>query len=160
MEKHFRYLVYVLKHKWFVFIECCHRRQLWLGLTHDLSKFRPSEWFPYVNYFYGKGAAKRQPWESNPAFDVAWLHHQHRNKHHWQYWLQVTRKKKINALQIPIKYAEEMLADWIGAAKAKGQGGVYTVEWYAQHKDTIILEASSQRWVENAVSRLEEEGDK
>jgi len=157
MTEHLKYLWYVLKHKWYVAIECIRRGQYLLAITHDLSKFRWSEWFPYVEHFYGKEAKTRQPWEADPAFDMAWLHHQHRNKHHWQYWLQVTRKKKINALEMPIKYTEEMLADWIGAAKAKGQGGVYTVEWYDHYKDTMILEDATRKWIENAVSRLEDE---
>src|ERR1700738_4492504 len=105
--KHWRYLRYVLRHKWYVFI---YGRQLgipWLALLHDNSKFRPSEFFPYAEFFYGP---KRRPfaeastygktyyWEIEwrlskegvkEAFDFAWLLHQKRNKHHWQFWLLV-----------------------------------------------------------------------
>lgn len=158
--KHFKYLAYVLRHKWFVFVECCKRGYPWLGLIHDWSKFRWSEWTPYVNHFYSKDAAKRHPGEPDPAFDQAWLNHQNRNKHHWQYWLSVNRKKEIKVMEMPIKYTEEMLADWIGAARAKGQGGVYTPTWYDKVKDTLILGEGTLRWVENAVDRLREEESK
>lgn len=54
MNKHLNYLKYVVRHKWYVFLAC---RELgvpfWQSVVHDASKFRPSEWFPYVNYFYG-----------------------------------------------------------------------------------------------------------
>lgn len=132
MIAHLKYLSYVLKHKWFVFLECVKtsvRRNepslIWLGLIHDWSKFRWSEWTPYVNHFYGPDAeaySKRE--KEDEAFDQAWLYHQNRNRHHWQFFLSVNRKKEIVVAEMPIKYTEEMLADWIGAARAKGQGGV------------------------------------
>ena len=58
---------------------------------------------------------------------------------------------------MPIKYTEEMLADWIGAARAKGQGGVYTPVWYDRVKDSIIIGEATRRQVENAIDRLREE---
>lgn len=86
-----------------MFVECCRLGIPLRGLLHDASKLKPSEWMPYANYFYGGpwpdwNQAKhqcpgypygrtRQGVESE--FDVAWLHHQKRNKHHWQYWLLV-----------------------------------------------------------------------
>ena len=54
MKKHWAYAKYVIRHKWFVFLEACKLGIVWLGLTHDLSKFRLDEWIPYANYFYGK----------------------------------------------------------------------------------------------------------
>ena len=154
--KHFKYLVYVTKHKMYVFIECVKASSrhsmpslVWLGLIHDWSKFRWSEFLPY----------SRSPRDlpQDEAFDQAWLYHQTRNRHHWQYYLSVNRKKEITVAEMPIKYTEEMLADWIGAARAKGQGGVYTPTWYDRVKDTLILGEATLRWVENAVDRLREE---
>jgi len=59
MKKYFEYLIYVLRHKWYVFIECCRVGIIWSGLTHDLSKFLPDEFIPYANYFYGNNKKKR-----------------------------------------------------------------------------------------------------
>jgi len=103
MLKHFRYLKYVIRHKWYVFIECCKLGIPLRGIVHDISKLKPSEWIPYARYFYGDNwpdwdKAKHQchgyPYKMtkqgiSEAFDIAWLHHQNRNKHHWQYWLLV-----------------------------------------------------------------------
>ena len=50
---YWKYLKAVLKHKWFVFIECRKLGIPWLGVIHDLSKFLPSEFIPYARYFYG-----------------------------------------------------------------------------------------------------------
>jgi hypothetical protein len=55
MKPHLRYLWYVIRHKWFVFVAgSLTRAPLWRLLIHDWSKFRPSEWFPYVANFYGE----------------------------------------------------------------------------------------------------------
>lgn len=96
-----RFLWSLLRHKYFVFIECCKLGVPWLGVVHDWSKFLPSEFMPYARYFYGNYPNRadilgdmrniipdRYTAEGvKAAFDVAWLHHQKRNRHHPQYWL-------------------------------------------------------------------------
>jgi hypothetical protein len=87
MKKHFQYLWYILRHKWFVFLAGIKiGAPIWRLIVHDLSKFRPSEWFAYVNFFYGKKIESLAK-DRQEAFDRAWLHHQRRNPHHWQYWV-------------------------------------------------------------------------
>jgi hypothetical protein len=54
LKAHLRYAGYLLRHKWYVFLAC--RRlgvPLWQALVHDWTKLLPSEWFPYVRFFYG-----------------------------------------------------------------------------------------------------------
>jgi hypothetical protein len=104
MQAHIKYFWYVLRHKWFVFVA-----GLRLGvplvqlITHDWSKFLPSEWGPYVANFYGYKPtdeeverARRLAFyikskaEIKADFDRAWNHHQKRQPHHWQYWLLTT----------------------------------------------------------------------
>jgi hypothetical protein len=100
---YWKYLKYVIRHKWYVFIECCKLGIPVRGLLHDLSKLLPSEFFPYAQYFYGNNFPNEQ-WHGDirlhipykwtvdsvkEAFDLAWLKHQKRNLHHWQYWLLV-----------------------------------------------------------------------
>lgn len=98
-----KYLKYILRHKWFVFVECCKIGAPLRGMLHDMSKFLPSEFIPYAHYFYGTWY-KNEDWHGDKrnhipyectekgveeAFDIAWLKHQKRNPHHWQYWLLV-----------------------------------------------------------------------
>ncbi len=81
VKRHIAYLKYVLRHKWFVLVAGRKTGAPVLRLLlHDLSKFRPSEWRPYAETFYGHGG-------ETMAFDAAWLKHQHRNDHHWQHWI-------------------------------------------------------------------------
>lgn len=88
MRRHFAYARYVFRHKFFVFLECLKLGvPIWIALLHDWDKFLPDEWLPYARTFY-KPDGSRQYVES-VEFAHAWMLHQHRNKHHWQYWLWV-----------------------------------------------------------------------
>jgi hypothetical protein len=138
--KHLKYLSYVLRHKWYVFVECCKMGIPLRGLLHDISKFLPSEWFPYANYFYGK---KHRP---DPAFDFAWLLHQKRNPHHWQWWILQEDEGDVKIFPMPDKYRKEMLADWRGAGKALGKPD--TKAWYLANKDRMILHPETRAWIE------------
>ena len=130
MKKYFKYLWYVLKHKWYVGIECSKRNLIWRGLVHDNSKLLPSEFIPYANYFYGrnsdikKGRDKTgyyKPTDTgDKAFDFAWLLHQKRNKHHWQWWVLPEDEGGVKILEIQEPFLTEMICDWIGAGKAQG----------------------------------------
>lgn len=80
MRAHLRYLRYVLLHKWYVARaglalgvphDTSALRWFWRMLVHDLSKFRPSEWRPYVASFYGEpveAEALRRYDADNPGY--------------------------------------------------------------------------------------------
>jgi len=150
MYKYIQYLSYILRHKWYVFLECRKLGIPWTGVTHDLSKFRPSEFFPYVNHFYGRPCVpynKKDDYVADVAFDTAWLHHQRRNPHHWQYWLLTNDEDLPCTLEMPMRYRKEMLADWRGAHKA--QGGKDLVAWYTYNQSSIELASNTKRWIQN-----------
>lgn len=158
--KFFRYFRYVFRHKWFVFIECCKLKIPLLGIIHDSSKFNPEEFIPYTNYFYGdktsdirKGRDSTgyyKPWDTKDAsFDFAWLLHQKRNKHHWQWWCLQTDEEGIKVFDMPMKYRKEMLADWRGAGKA--QGTPDTLAWYSKNKDNLTLHKNTRQWIEDNI---------
>jgi hypothetical protein len=154
VSKHLKYLSYVARHKWFVYQEARRLGVGWLGAIHDLSKFRPDEWRPYAEHFYGKGRVNPRgttgyykPTDTgDAAFDYAWLLHQKRNKHHWQWWCLPEDDGGIKVLEMPPRYLREMLADWRGAGMA--QGRPYTWEWYEKNKSRIQLAPLGREWVE------------
>ena len=149
------YLKYVLRHKYFVFLSCCHYRLFWRGIIHDWSKFLPDEFSPYAKHFYGginkgkdgKGYYKAEDTNVDPAFDLAWLKHQRRNKHHYQWWVLSTDEEGIKVLEMPLQYRQEMVADWRGAGRA--QGTPDTARWYQAHKGDILLGDDTRKWVEH-----------
>jgi hypothetical protein len=160
MAKHWKYLKYVLRHKWYVGLACIRYGVWWAAITHDLSKFHPREWFPYVDKFYGGpwpehhygdwrnvlGDKYTQEWVDR-RFDVAWNHHQKRNPHHWQYWVLREDDGATKCLEMPDHYRREMLADWYGAGMAIN-GKADSRSWYLKNRDKILLHPETRRKVE------------
>jgi len=156
MRAHLAYLRYVLRHKWFVFVECIKLGIPWRGLVHDWHKFLPGEWFPYVRFFYHPDGTPKQrrdetgyykPTDTgDAAFDYAWLLHQKRGKHHWQWWVLPEDEGGIKVLPMPDKYRREMLADWRGAGRAQGKPD--TRRWYEANKDKMQLHPETRAWIE------------
>jgi hypothetical protein len=153
--KYWKYLRYVIRHKWFVLQEGLKLGvPLWQLIVHDWSKFLPDEFLPYAEWFYGyKGAS----WYAAPdspkrmrlkaAFDTAWLKHQHRNPHHWQHWILQEDSGKVKILPMPERFKREMLADWRGAGRAIN-GKDETKGWYEKTKPGRKLHVDTQSWIE------------
>jgi Family of unknown function (DUF5662) len=151
MKKYILYAWYVIRHKWFVFGECC-KRGIWLqGIVHDWSKLLPDEWGPYAEFFYG---SKITDSKAARAFNVAWLRHQHRSPHHWQHWVLREDDGTTVALEMPKRFATEMLCDWIGAGKAILGRKANTPAWYVKNKDKILLHPATRDWVEHSLITL------
>lgn len=175
MKQHLQYLWYVIRHKWYVFVECCKLGIPLRGIVHDWSKFLPDEWIPYAYYFYGDKAKQNREWfaltakygvfEAAPygehyedKFNIAWNHHQHRNDHHWQYW--ILNQDDGGECLMPMTHAarREMLADWRGAGRAI-TGKDNTPEWYIKNMKNIQLRDETRAWVEAQLG-VEEEADR
>lgn len=146
MRRHWQYLKYVMRHKWFVFIEGIKIGvPIHLLILHDISKFRPGEWFTYARTFYSpSGESQYQPGLLGEGMSVGWNHHQKRNKHHWQYWMITWDKGNTECLPMPDRYRAEMLADWRGAGRALGFPD--TRAWYAKNRDNIKLHPDTRRF--------------
>jgi hypothetical protein len=105
VRRHWAYLKTVLRHKFWVFWFCLQFDvPIWTALLHDWDKFLPDEWFPYARTFYKPDGTKQ--YVESPDFAHAWMLHQHRNKHHWQYWL------TISALNLYEKVREGNILVW------------------------------------------------
>lgn len=156
MIKYYKsYFKYYIKHKYYVAVECFKRKQYWLGIVHDISKLYPSElkhsvyWFNSpmgINHNYPPSIMSDEHIKLSTNYDYAWLHHQKRNKHHWQYWVLQEDEGKMKLLDIPMKYRIEMLCDWIGANKAcKNPKSVY--QWYMDNKNIILINKKTKNWI-------------
>jgi len=164
--KYFHYFNYVIRHKWFVGLACFKMGLFWQGIIHDWSKFLPSEFIPYARYFYGpKGDTsilrnRESRVKIKIDFDMAWLLHQRRNLHHWQYWVLLKDDGSFYPLVIPYHFRLEMLCDWKGAGRAQ-KGGLdnwnETFNWYCKNKDRMKIEHFTRKSIEMF---LEDNADK
>lgn len=129
-----QYVWLTVKHKAFVFRAGLKTRAPLVRLIiHDLSKFSPAEAPHYGRQFFGD--------KSDPdGFAAAWLHHQNRNPHHWEYWISRTTHTRSTLtsqgskheggekiLPMPEWAVREMVADWMGASRAYGGSWPETV---------------------------------
>jgi hypothetical protein len=153
-----KYFWYLSKHRFFVMIECFKHGMIWRGLVHDLSKYNPKEFFPYAYHFYKDNRPKRDPTgyykptdTGNPVFELAWVHHIHNNKHHWQWWTIPTDGNGKKTYPISEKFCKEMICDWTGAHKAqKTKGSV--IEWYMINKDKMLFHEKSKIYIEHLLN--------
>jgi hypothetical protein len=147
MSKHLRYLSYVLRHKWFVLVECWRMGLYWQGITHDLSKFLPREWFAYCRRFsngdeYQKAIDKAL---TDPRYRMAWHLHQKHNSHHWQWWLTPKEGGGNRILPMSSVARREMIADW------KAMNRMYKTDikkWYLGYKDKLVVHPETRQWIE------------
>lgn len=107
IKAYWQYFKYIVGHKKNVFVECWGAKQYLHAFTHDFSKLRPSEFFPYAKYFYvNKEKHQKQ-------FNKAWRRHYVRNKHHWNYWWDKQEP-------MPAKYIRQMICDWKAMSRKFG----------------------------------------
>lgn len=153
-EPHRRYLSYLANHREHVLRAATDLGISGRGIRHDLSKYEADEFEPYAEYFYGLWRQNGQtdhlpvPEDVQLAFDQAWLLHQKRNSHHWQYHVLREDSGVVKVLRMPELDAREMLADWRGAGLAI-TGSDNTAQWYLKNRTNMLLHPDTQAFIEN-----------
>lgn len=136
----------------------------WQGLTHDLSKYSPSEFLAGAKYYQGH----RSPNEAerlDKGYSAAWLHHKGRNKHHLEYWIDysLSGEKALSGCRMPVKYVAEMFCDRVAASKTY-RGDAYTQsypwEYYQKSRDHYLLHPETRELLERLLIILRDEGEK
>ena len=120
---------------------------------HDESKHSPAEYEAYDKYFYGGNRS----YQVMQDFNYAWLHHLHRNPHHWQYWTLVNDEPNEGekVLDMPYNYILEMILDWWAFSWSCGNL-TEIFKWYDEHKDYIKLSDKTRKTVEDILNKIKE----
>lgn len=133
------------------------------GLLHDLSKYSPVEFITGCRYYQGyrsPNAAERDA----VGYSTAWLHHKGRNKHHYEYWIDVDKDNGfcLAGMKMPVKYVVEMFMDRIAASKTYKKDK-YTdsspLEYYNLTKDVIVIHPETRKLLETLLNMLAEQGE-
>lgn len=173
IRKHEKYLSYVVRHKWYVLKAGLSLKvPLHQLVIHDWSKFLPSEWRPYAENFYGlprlsiadlpHGDAReaflngyKTKEDVSAEFDRAWLKHQNRQPHHWQYWVLLNDSGTIQPLPMPRRFMLEMIADWCGAGRAIHKPifpWESTYKWFNKNRDKMNMHPDTVRAVHDILT--------
>ena len=133
-----------ITHHKLVVMEGCFKVGLFKqGLLHDLSKYSWEEFKTGVKYYQGTRSPNAAEKEEK-GYSSAWLHHKGRNKHHFEYWTDVSTAEdhwKIVGVKMPVNYLAEMVMDRIAASKIY-QGRNYTdaapYTYFSRNKEYIV----------------------
>lgn len=151
MKRYWAYFKYICYHKWcFAIVAYKLPIPMLSIITHDLSKFLPSEFFPYARAFYTiDGKSSYTP---SSELELAWSLHQHRNNHHHNHWTYVNDAGEIISLDMPDEYLFEMVADWI-AMELSSPENLSAVAYYLKIKDTFKVSEWTYRQLEYMMLR-------
>lgn len=117
IEKFKGHLMTIIKHRHEVMKNCFKSGIFIQGLTHDLSKFSPSEFLVGVTHYQGYRSPNEGEREDY-GYSKAWMHHKGRNKHHFEYWTDYNiETRRLEPIKMPKKYVIEMFCDRVAASK-------------------------------------------
>ena len=160
--KFFKHLRTVCRHRRLVRRNCYKAGLIWQGLTHDLSKFSPKEFWAGVKYYQGNRSPQAREREVL-GYSAAWLHHKGRNKHHFEYWTDVAAGGGVVCVEMPPKYLAETVCDRIAASKVyKGKDYINSspLEYYLSRKDKVTMHPATAEKLEYFLTLLAERGEK
>lgn len=146
LKVYWKYFKYVVEHKKNVFIEAIKMGMPIHAITHDLSKFFPSEFISYALYFYANDRTKKysvnvDETQRKDLFRKGWALHQKRNKHHNTYWTAIINGK-IEIIEMPDKYLRQMVCDW--KAMSRKFGGTAKQYYCENERENIIIHPVSK----------------
>ena len=157
--QHFKTITY---HRWLVRQGCFQVGLYWRGLTHDLSKYTPTEFWVGAKYYQGNrspNAAERE----EKGYSEAWMHHKGRNKHHFEYWTDMNRQtRRYESKPMPRTYLVEMVMDRRAACMVY-EGGSYTDasawRYFQRSPDKEMMHPDLVRELEYLLKMMMEKGE-
>ena len=158
---HFKTITY---HRFLVMQGCFKVGLYWQGLTHDLSKYSPAEFFVGAKYYQGNRSPNNAEREAK-GYSSAWLHHKGRNKHHYEYWIDYSCKNIEGGMApspMPVRYVVEMFMDRVAASKVYNKDS-YTdgdaLKYLKSGKNVNLLHPKTYRQLEILLTMLAERGE-
>lgn len=153
----------ITKHRWLVMLGCFRVGLYRQGLTHDLSKYAPTEFWMGARYYQGNrspNAAERE----DKGYSEAWMHHKGRNRHHYEYWTDMNRETKCyESVPMPRRYFVEMVMDRRAACMTY-QGKAYrddsALQYFERSREKDLMHPETSRQLRFVLRMLAEQGEK
>ena len=133
------------------------------GLTHDLSKFSPTEFLTGARYWQGSRSPNTAEREEK-GFSEAWMHHKGRNRHHYEYWTDLSPVTRCyEPVEMPRKYLVEMVMDRRAACMTY-QGAAYTdssaLTYFLNSRERELMNPETRRQLHYLLEMLAQRGEK
>ena len=152
----------ITRHRWLVRQGCFRVGLYWQGMTHDLSKYSPTEFWTGARYWQGNrspNAAERE----EKGYSEAWMHHKGRNRHHYEYWTDMSPvTKRYESVPIPRKYLVEMVMDRRAACMVY-EGEKYTpgsaLAYFERSRERLYMHEKTRQELGFILTMLRDEGE-
>ena len=155
----------ITEHRKLVRKYCLRLGLVWQGLTHDLSKYSPVEFWRGARYYQGTRSPNDQE-RRETGVSRAWLHHKGRNKHHFEYWIDYTIAPDgtvgFGGNKMPKRYIAEMFCDRMAACKIylkEKYTDAAPYDYYNRARKWTMIHPETGAELEKMLLVLKEEGE-
>jgi len=153
----------ITHHRWLVRRGCFAVGLYWQGLTHDLSKYSPTEFMVGAKYYQGTRSPNGAEREDK-GYSEAWMHHKGRNRHHFEYWNDFSPvTKRYESIPMPRRFLAESCMDRIAASRVY-EGERYTdasaLNYLERSMDGTLMHPRTYREIHFLLTMLKEKGEK
>lgn len=159
----FRHFYTITRHRHRVIAHAFRAGIGWQGLFHDLSKYTPTEFFAGAKYYIGTRSPNEGEREKK-GYSLAWMHHKGRNRHHFEYWVDINPEtKRYEPVKMPLRFVIEMFCDRVAASKiyqGKNYSDAHPLAYFLRGKDRRSIHPETSDFLEDLLRRLEKDGEK
>ncbi|MBS5664566.1 MAG: catalase [Roseburia sp.] len=154
----------ILHHKKLVRHYCFKAGLYKQGIMHDWSKYSPTEFIQGVKYYQGGKRSPNYGEKIAKGYSSAWLHHKGRNRHHFEYWIDmaIDPHEGLQGMPMPTRYIIEMFCDRIAASQNYNRDNYddsFPLAYYEKNKDHYPLHPDARALLEKLLHMLAEEGE-
>ncbi len=159
----FRHFATITRHRHRVIAHCFKAGIGFQGLFHDLSKYSPTEFFRGAKYYLGTRSPNEKE-RQEKGYSLAWMHHKGRNRHHFEYWVDIDPQTKVYApVKMPLRFVLEMFCDRVAASKiyqGKNYRDTHPLEYFERGKINRSIHQETSDFLEMLLRMLAEKGEK
>ena len=153
----------ITKHRCLVMCGCFRVGLICQGLTHDLSKYSPTEFWVGARYYQGTRSPNTAEREDK-GYSESWMHHKGRNKHHYEYWTDMSKEtRNYEPVEMPRKYLVEMVMDRRAACMTY-QGKAYTdgsaLKYFMGSRERDLMHPNTRMQLEYILTMLRDKGER
>jgi len=153
----------ITRHRFIVMAGCFRVGLIRQGLTHDLSKYTPTEFLQGARHYQGvrsPNAAERE----EKGYSEAWMHHKGRNKHHYEYWTDMDMVTRVYMpVHMPRRYLVEQIMDRRAACivyQGKNYSSASPLEYFMKSVDRNLMHPGNKQELEYILTMLRDRGEK
>ncbi len=162
MHKAWKHFCTITRHRWLVRQGCFKVGLYWQGLTHDLSKYTPTEFCTGAKYYQGTRSPNAAEREAK-GYSEAWMHHKGRNRHHYEYWTDMSKATRhYESVPMPRKYLVEMVMDRRAACKVY-EGDKYSdgsaLAYFEKSRERVLMHPQTQQELGYLLTMLKDRGE-